>query len=110
MEFAGGEVVEARVAEEAGLGGFRRDVKELFADNDCQLAFPVEVVLAWWDGNGLAVDGQGGPPAGKDVGMLWHFEMCFLGMRGIIQTSAEHAGRVRQWRNLNQADHRLSAG
>ena len=37
------------------------------------------MVLAWWDGNGLAIDGQSGPPAGKDVRMLWHFEMCFLG-------------------------------
>src|SRR5271168_1588291 len=58
LELASAEVVETGIAKETGLGDFGCDVSKLFADDHGQLAFPVEVIVAWWDGDGLTIDCQ----------------------------------------------------
>ena len=39
-------------------GGIGLATSKLLADNNGQFAFPVEIVVAWRDGNGLTIDCQ----------------------------------------------------
>src|SRR6202012_3648536 len=92
LKLPGAEVVETCIAEDPRLGHLRCDILELCADDHRQLAFPVEMVIARWDGNGLGIARQGRAPACKNVGMLRHLKLCFLNMGEIVHTRAKYAG------------------